>query len=263
MLLNKAIILALASAVFANEADRATITRAPFTTLVPTYVPGGGEPGDNPELVFIGGDSDGEIYIDEDNVSYLDDSDDSDTVEEDHEFIDIVYEEDDVEYNEDGLHIEFDESDLSRDHRKTEEKKDVLEWDEQAAKWKKKCCSVIYKCMTETKVIKQKPRTKMIYRTRFKTMITTAIKTAYKTISKTYRGLPETKNVKVPVTQSKTVRLPPVTTTKFLQKEPITESQYIPKEYTITKTYENEYTTTKTCTETIKPTKQCKEKEDC
>lgn len=243
--------------------DRATITRPP-TTLVPTYVP----LSMNTEgLIYVGEDSDGPVWIDDDNITFLDGEETYDAGDSDYEFIDVIdVEEDDTPYDENGLFIEYDNTDLEREEETPPEPEPEFEWDEQGQMWKKKeCCKTVYKFKTQTKWVKQKPVTKTAWKTRYKTIIKTAIKTAYKTITKTYKLPVQTTTVKYAVTTTKTFKLPvqTKTITKTYQKDPITVTKTEIKSYTyqdfVTKTYQRDYTITKTCTETVMPT--CKGKE--
>lgn len=268
MLFNKAVLISLVTSVLAIEVDKSTITVPPFSA-VPTNIPfvPHSENG-NEELIYIGEDSDGIIWIDEDNITYLDGEELYDGGDSDHEFIDVIDgdDEDDsddgLEYDENGYNIEYDESDPGREWTNPAPEEE-WEWDESGQLWKKKeCCETLFREKTVTKWVKQRPKTRTAWKTRYKTMLKTVIKTALKTITKSYKLPVQTTTVKIGVTTTKTLKLPPVTTTKVVQKvttETVVESETYHDP--VTKTYERPYTVTKT--ETVRATDDCNVKDSC
>ncbi|KAG5361005.1 hypothetical protein CJU89_4107 [Yarrowia sp. B02] len=267
MLLKTAVLVSLVSSALAIEVDLATITRGP-TTLVPTYVPLA--PLSIPDgLIYVGEESDAP-WIDEDNITYLDGDELHDGADNEHESIDIIDDFDDgIEYDENGLYIEYDNSELEREEETPPPPpQEEWEWDESGQMWKKKeCCETVYKFKTQTKWVKQKPVTKVAWKTRNKTMMKTVIKTAYQTITKTYKLPRETTTVKFAVTTTKTFKLPKetLTMTKVLQRDPVTVTSTRVKSETyhdiVTKTYQRDHTYTET--ETVAPSKDCKGKDYC
>jgi hypothetical protein len=261
MLFNKTVLVSLVTAVLAGNVDKSTITVPPNPAAHPTYAPLSA----NDELIYVGEDSDGVIWIDEDNITYLDGEELYDGGDSDHEFIDVIdADEDDLQYDENGYNIEIDDSDPGREWTNPPPKEE-WEWDESGQLWKKKeCCETLYREKTFTKWIKQKPKTRTAWKTRYKTMLKTVIKTAYQTITKTYKLPVQTTTVKIPITTTKTFKLPPVTVTETYQKDRTvvkTRTESETYDNPVTKTLHREYTVTET--EYLKPTNDCKGKNDC
>ncbi|KAG5369008.1 hypothetical protein CJU90_1259 [Yarrowia sp. C11] len=264
MLFNKTVLISLVTVVLANKVDRSTITVPPNPAAYPTFSPFSV----NDELIYVGEDSDGVIWVDEDNITYLDGEELYDGGESDHEYIDVIDaidpDEKDLEYDENGYNIEYDDTDPGREWTNPPPKEE-WEWDESGQLWKKKeCCETLYREKTVTKWVKQKPKTRTVLKTSYKTMLKTVIKTAYKTITKTYKLPVQTTTVKIPVTTTKTYKLPPVTVTETFQKyRTIHKTQTESETYDnpVTKTLHREYTVTET--EYLKPTDNCKGKDSC